>query len=63
MTSIISLWDNTITFLGSGLGIFILVLLAIILVQFLIIWLLVWIVKRTTSKEKGIATQPAGATK
>ena len=37
--------NNTIEFLGSGLGIFVLVLLCIILVQFLVIWLLVWVLK------------------
>lgn len=44
---------NTLNFIGSPLGIFILILLAIIIAEALIIWLLIWIIKNQFSKNKG----------
>ncbi len=55
------MFSNTITFLGSGIGIFVLVLLGIVLVEFLVIWLLLWIIKNSIKKDKGV-TQVAGTT-
>lgn len=53
MNSIKEMMGNTLNFIGSPLGIFILILLAIIIAEALIIWLLIWIIKNQFSKNKG----------
>ncbi len=42
--------SNTINFLGTSMGIFIIILFLIILVESLVIWLLIWILKNNFKK-------------
>lgn len=58
LNEIKQMWINTIAFLGSGTGIFILILLAIILVQFLLIWLLLWIIKNINKNVQVVTNAP-----
>lgn len=56
MNNIKELIGNTINFIGSPLGIFILILLAIVIAEALIIWLLLWIIKNQFNKNSGVKT-------
>ena len=53
MNSIKEMIGNTLNFIGSPLGIFILILFVIIIAEALIIWLLIWIIKNQFNKNKG----------
>ncbi len=44
---------NTINFMETPIGIFIVILIFIILIESLIIWLLIWILKNQFNKNKG----------
>ena len=50
---------NTINFLGTPIGIFIMILIFIILVESLIIWLLVWIIKNNFKKTNEVSNGTA----
>ncbi len=56
MNNIKEMVGNTINFIGSPLGIFILILLVIIIAEALIIWLLIWIIKNQFNKNSGVRT-------
>lgn len=45
---------NTINFLGTPIGIFIMILIFIVLVESLIIWLLIWVIKNQFNKNKEV---------
>lgn len=47
--------NNTINFLGTPLGIFIMILIFIVLVESLIIWMLVWILKNNFKKTNEVS--------
>lgn len=52
-TNFIEAIRNTLSFLQTSAGIFIIILIVIVIVEFLIIWLLIWIIKNQFSKNKG----------
>jgi nitrogen fixation-related uncharacterized protein len=53
VTNILNAIQNTINFLQTSTGIFILILIAIVAVESLVIWLLIWIIKNQFDKNKG----------
>jgi hypothetical protein len=56
MNSIKGMIGNTITLIGSPIGIFILILFVIIIIEALVIWLLLWIIKNQFNKNLGVKT-------
>lgn len=54
MNSIKEMIGNTINFIGSPLGIFIIILFVIIIVEALVIWLLLWVLKNNFKRSNEI---------
>lgn len=52
VNSFFNMINNTLNFIGTPAGIFILILLALVIVEFLIIVLLIWIIKNQFDKNK-----------
>ena len=55
LTNLKEMIGNTINFLGTPIGIFIMILIFIILVESLIIWLLIWIIKNNFKKTNEVS--------